>query len=179
MIICCNNCLYFWTVTIPFIVLSKFQSKQTLLLKSSGRELQINFSPDRLIQINESWLHDFYGLCDYKWIKTCMYFQTMKDNCNPVYDETFEYILSQGELNSRQLEVSVVTRKGWFSSHSPVMGQVCDIAHWFPAYKQNWELKFGTVKGLEQTHTFCMKFCFCLGDHVKLVWKISSSGNLY
>lgn len=50
--------------------------------------------------------------------------QTMKDNCNPVYDETFEYILSQGELNSRQLEVSVVTRKGWFSSQSPVMGQV-------------------------------------------------------
>ena len=60
-----------------------------------------------------------------------MYFQTMKDNCNPVYDETFEYILSQGELNSRQLEVSVVTRKGWFSSQSPVMGQVrvcvCDV----------------------------------------------------
>ncbi|XP_021935100.1 extended synaptotagmin-2 isoform X3 [Zootermopsis nevadensis] len=50
--------------------------------------------------------------------------ETMKDNCNPVYDETFEYILSQGELNSRQLEVSVVTRKGWFSSQSPVMGQV-------------------------------------------------------
>lgn len=50
--------------------------------------------------------------------------ETMKDNCNPVYDETFEYILSQGELNSRHLEVSVVTRKGWFSSQSPVMGQV-------------------------------------------------------
>ncbi|KAJ9585516.1 hypothetical protein L9F63_002717, partial [Diploptera punctata] len=50
--------------------------------------------------------------------------ETMKDNCNPVYDETFEYLLSQGELNSRQLEVSVVTRKGWFSSGSPVMGQV-------------------------------------------------------
>lgn len=50
--------------------------------------------------------------------------ETMKDNCNPVYDETFEYILSQGELNSRQLEVSVVTRKGWFSSQSPVIGQV-------------------------------------------------------
>lgn len=58
-----------------------------------------------------------------------MYFQTVKDNCNPVYDVTFEYILSQGELNSRQLEVSVVTRKGWFSSQSPVMGQVCDILH--------------------------------------------------
>jgi hypothetical protein len=55
----------------------------------------------------------------------------MKDNCNPVYDETFEYILSQGELNSRHLEVSVVTRKGWFSSQSPVMGQVCDVIHWF------------------------------------------------
>lgn len=62
-----------------------------------------------------------------------MYFQTMKDNCNPVYDETFEYILSQGELNSRHLEVSVVTRKGWFSSQSPVMGQVCMISHFCAA----------------------------------------------
>jgi hypothetical protein len=58
-----------------------------------------------------------------------VYFQTVKDNCNPVYDVSFEYILSQGELNSRQLEVLVVTRKGWFSSHSPVMGQVSGVLH--------------------------------------------------
>jgi hypothetical protein len=69
-----------------------------------------------------------------------MYFQTMKDNCNPVYDETFEYILSQGELNSRQLEVSVVTRKGWFSSQSPVMGQVCDISHCSSIYEHCCEV---------------------------------------
>jgi hypothetical protein len=69
-----------------------------------------------------------------------MYFQTMKDNCNPVYDETFEYILSQGELNSRKLEVSVVTRKGWFSSQSPVMGQVCDPAHSSSAYEHDYHV---------------------------------------
>jgi hypothetical protein len=69
-----------------------------------------------------------------------MYFQTMKDNCSPVYDETFEYILSQGELNSRQLEVSVVTRKGWFSSQSPVIGQVCVRSHFSSAYDCYCEL---------------------------------------
>jgi hypothetical protein len=69
-----------------------------------------------------------------------VYFQTMKDNCNPVYDETFDYILSQGELNSRQLEVSVVTRKGWFSSQSPIMGQVCDTAHCSSAYEHYCEV---------------------------------------
>ncbi|XP_063237975.1 extended synaptotagmin-2 isoform X2 [Bacillus rossius redtenbacheri] len=50
--------------------------------------------------------------------------ETVKDNCNPVYDQTLEYVMSQGELNSKQLEVSVVTRKGFFSSGSPIMGQV-------------------------------------------------------
>ncbi|XP_073983469.1 extended synaptotagmin-like protein 2 isoform X2 [Rhodnius prolixus] len=47
--------------------------------------------------------------------------ETIKDNCNPVYDETFEYIMSQGELSNRQLEVTVLTQKTW---KSPVMGQV-------------------------------------------------------
>ncbi|KAF4523779.1 hypothetical protein B566_EDAN009011 [Ephemera danica] len=49
--------------------------------------------------------------------------EMIKDNCNPVYDESFEYIISEGELAGRELEVSVVTRKGFFSS-SPLMGQV-------------------------------------------------------
>ncbi|CAH1401611.1 unnamed protein product [Nezara viridula] len=47
--------------------------------------------------------------------------ETVKDNCNPVYDETFEYVMSQGELSTRQLEVTVLTQKTW---KSPVMGQV-------------------------------------------------------
>lgn len=47
--------------------------------------------------------------------------QTYKDNCNPVYEETFEYIMSVAELNSKQLEVTVLTKKTW---HSPVLGQV-------------------------------------------------------
>nr|XP_003699532.1 PREDICTED: extended synaptotagmin-2 [Megachile rotundata]XP_012139259.1 PREDICTED: extended synaptotagmin-2 [Megachile rotundata]XP_012139262.1 PREDICTED: extended synaptotagmin-2 [Megachile rotundata]XP_012139273.1 PREDICTED: extended synaptotagmin-2 [Megachile rotundata] len=48
----------------------------------------------------------------------------MKDNCNPVFDEQFEYIVSQADLNSRTLEVTVCTQKGWLSTGSNVMGQV-------------------------------------------------------
>ncbi|XP_076234600.1 extended synaptotagmin-like protein 2 isoform X2 [Calliopsis andreniformis] len=48
----------------------------------------------------------------------------MKDNCNPVFDEQFEYVVSQADLNSRTLEVSVCTQKGWLSTGSNVMGQV-------------------------------------------------------
>ncbi|BES97177.1 Hypothetical protein NTJ_09991 [Nesidiocoris tenuis] len=47
--------------------------------------------------------------------------ETVKDNCNPTYDETFEYVMSQGELSNRHLEVTVLTQKTW---KSPVMGQV-------------------------------------------------------
>ncbi|KAF5284987.1 hypothetical protein FQA39_LY16852 [Lamprigera yunnana] len=47
----------------------------------------------------------------------------VKDNCNPVFDTTFEYILSQGELHTRQLEVKVATQKQLFSG-SNTMGQV-------------------------------------------------------
>lgn len=54
-------------------------------------------------------------------------FQVIKDNCNPVYDENFEYLISQAELNGKQLEVSVVTQKKLFTSGSNVMGQVCKI----------------------------------------------------
>ncbi|XP_053984872.1 extended synaptotagmin-1 isoform X1 [Hylaeus volcanicus] len=48
----------------------------------------------------------------------------MKDNCNPIFDEQFEYVVSQGDLNTRTLEVSVCTQKGWLSAGSNVMGQV-------------------------------------------------------
>ncbi|XP_025992843.2 extended synaptotagmin-2 isoform X2 [Solenopsis invicta] len=48
----------------------------------------------------------------------------IKDNCNPSFDEQFEYVVSQGELNTRVLEVSVCTQKGWLSTGSNVMGQV-------------------------------------------------------
>uniref|UniRef100_A0A1B6EBI7 Extended synaptotagmin-2 n=1 Tax=Clastoptera arizonana TaxID=38151 RepID=A0A1B6EBI7_9HEMI len=47
--------------------------------------------------------------------------ETVKDNCNPIYDESFEYIISQAELNGHQLEVTVLTQKTW---KSPVIGQV-------------------------------------------------------
>ncbi|XP_033205710.1 extended synaptotagmin-like protein 2 isoform X2 [Bombus vancouverensis nearcticus] len=48
----------------------------------------------------------------------------IKDNCNPIFDEQFEYVVSQADLNSRTLEVSVCTQKGWLSTGSNVMGQL-------------------------------------------------------
>ncbi|KAK6634334.1 hypothetical protein RUM43_011734 [Polyplax serrata] len=50
--------------------------------------------------------------------------EAIKDNCNPVYEQQFEYIISPAELSNRQLEVSVATRKKLFSSASNCMGQV-------------------------------------------------------
>ncbi|XP_070155896.1 extended synaptotagmin-2 isoform X2 [Polyergus mexicanus] len=48
----------------------------------------------------------------------------IKDNCNPTFDEQFEYVVSQGDLNTRTLEVSICTQKGWLSTGSNVMGQL-------------------------------------------------------
>ena len=49
----------------------------------------------------------------------------MKDSINPVFDETFEYTVAPVDLSSRELEVSVINRKGLFA-RSPLMGQ-CQI----------------------------------------------------
>ena len=46
----------------------------------------------------------------------------MKDSVNPVFDETFEYTTTTLELPSRELEVSIINRKGLFA-RSPLMGQ--------------------------------------------------------
>lgn len=48
----------------------------------------------------------------------------VKDNCNPVYDATFEYIISSAELLMSELEVTVATQKGFLSGGSPVIGIV-------------------------------------------------------
>ncbi|XP_015835626.1 extended synaptotagmin-like protein 2a isoform X1 [Tribolium castaneum] len=48
----------------------------------------------------------------------------VKDNCNPIFDESFEYILSQGELNTKQLEVTVASQKQLFYSSSNILGMV-------------------------------------------------------
>lgn len=48
--------------------------------------------------------------------------QVVKDNCNPVFDETFEYVINQAELSNKQLEVTVGSQKQLFSSNS--LGQV-------------------------------------------------------
>ncbi|XP_041766944.1 extended synaptotagmin-2 isoform X4 [Anopheles merus] len=44
----------------------------------------------------------------------------VKDNCDPVFDTTFEYIISNAELVNSELEVTVCTQKGFFGS--PVIG---------------------------------------------------------
>lgn len=46
----------------------------------------------------------------------------VKDNCNPVFDATFEYVISSAELANTALEVTVATQKGFLSS--PVIGMV-------------------------------------------------------
>lgn len=48
----------------------------------------------------------------------------IKDNCNPVYDATFEYVISAGELSSSELEVTAATQKGFLSGGSPIIGIV-------------------------------------------------------
>jgi hypothetical protein len=45
----------------------------------------------------------------------------VKDNCNPVFDATFEYLISVAELNSSQLEVTVCTDK---LIGSPILGML-------------------------------------------------------
>jgi len=49
----------------------------------------------------------------------------VKDSTNPVFDETFEYTVAPVDLSSRELEVSIINRKGLFA-RSPLMGQ-CQI----------------------------------------------------
>lgn len=47
-----------------------------------------------------------------------------KESCDPVYEATFEYIISSAELNNTELEVTVATTKGIFSGGSPIIGMV-------------------------------------------------------
>jgi hypothetical protein len=45
----------------------------------------------------------------------------IKDNCNPVFDATFEYLISIAELNTTQLEVTICTDK---FLGSPILGML-------------------------------------------------------
>lgn len=45
----------------------------------------------------------------------------IKDNCNPVYDATFEYLISTAELHTSALEVTVCTQK---VIGSPILGML-------------------------------------------------------
>lgn len=51
-------------------------------------------------------------------------FKVIKDNCNPVFDETFEYSISHDELEHKSLEVTVCTQKQLFKASSNIMGKV-------------------------------------------------------
>ncbi|XP_037945716.1 extended synaptotagmin-2 isoform X2 [Teleopsis dalmanni] len=48
----------------------------------------------------------------------------VKDNCNPVYDATFEYLISTAELMQTELEVTVCTQKGFLKGGSPIIGML-------------------------------------------------------
>lgn len=48
----------------------------------------------------------------------------IKDNCNPVYDANFEYLISLAELMQSELEVTVCTQKGFLAAGSPIIGMV-------------------------------------------------------
>ncbi|XP_023302650.2 extended synaptotagmin-2 isoform X2 [Lucilia cuprina] len=48
----------------------------------------------------------------------------VKDNCNPVYDATFEYLISTAEMMQSELEVTVCTQKGFLSGGSPIIGML-------------------------------------------------------
>ncbi|XP_031626482.1 extended synaptotagmin-2 isoform X3 [Contarinia nasturtii] len=48
----------------------------------------------------------------------------VKDSCDPVYDATFEYIISSAELKNTELEVTVATQKGFLSGGSPIIGML-------------------------------------------------------
>ncbi|CAG9863137.1 unnamed protein product [Phyllotreta striolata] len=50
--------------------------------------------------------------------------QVIKDNVNPIFDESFEYVISQGEISSKLLEVTACTQKQLIYSRSNVLGQV-------------------------------------------------------
>ncbi|KAF7284996.1 hypothetical protein GWI33_012316 [Rhynchophorus ferrugineus] len=50
--------------------------------------------------------------------------QVIKDNCNPVFDETFEYIINQAEVSNKKLEVTVGTQKQMFYSINNILGYV-------------------------------------------------------
>ncbi|XP_012938317.1 extended synaptotagmin-2 [Aplysia californica] len=50
--------------------------------------------------------------------------KVIKDNLNPVFDETFEYPVSEAELSSRTLEISIKNEVGVFSSSKTMMGMI-------------------------------------------------------
>ncbi|KAL3281901.1 hypothetical protein HHI36_005106 [Cryptolaemus montrouzieri] len=49
---------------------------------------------------------------------------TVKDNCNPIFEESFEYLMSQGELMNKKLEITICTQKALFYTSSNILGQI-------------------------------------------------------
>ena len=59
------------------------------------------------------------GLCSLSFLLPS---QKLKDNCDPVYEETFEYRGPLSESRLRTLEVLVVSKKTF--ARNPVLGMV-------------------------------------------------------
>lgn len=64
--------------------------------------------------------------------------KVIKDSCNPVYEETFEYQVSHDEIPYRQLSISVISQKTSFMSRQTDLG------------KLSLELK--EIEGLKESH---------------------------
>lgn len=85
----------------------------------------IMFNPS--VNIKKSWNIPF--ITDYS--NRSEIFQVVTDNCDPVFEETFEYLLSKSELTHTKLILTVKTKKLFFNSN--VIGQVKTICviHFF------------------------------------------------
>ena len=55
-------------------------------------------------------------------VHCALFSQKLKDNCDPVYEETFEYREPLSESRLRTLEVLVVSKKTF--ARNPVLGMV-------------------------------------------------------
>lgn len=100
----------------------------------------------------------------------------IKDDCNPKYDERFEYPIPPNELTQRTLEVSVINKKGLlFLQRSPKMGQVRKIFCYFLLFYTKYETHVYLLKTLGSQFSLVIylyifsMFYSCLYDVEKLI----------
>lgn len=105
----------------------------------------------------------------------------IKDDCNPKYDERFEYPIPPNELTQRTLEVSVINKKGLlFLQRSPKMGQVrkifCYFLLFYTKYETHVYLFKNTWKPVQSRYLFIyffhVLFLFICCGEINLMCKI-------